>query len=389
LQNSRASTLGDSRSARFKFGSGLCPGDIILSTVPKSGVSSAIRIATRSLFSHAAIYRGEMNVIEAIGVGVTNYSIARRGVRDKANVRILRLGAQVDNHEAITQLAVEAVESYRGRGYWVKGAMQSLVGNNGEDKIGRLFCSYFVAQVYEDAGLLLCPGIAPCDVTPADLLGSPFLINQTEHALVLIPDWQLEAPLEAIDSEQAASPVHKLLAQERELLDKVVSLLQDAGLRAPRTFDDLLRILLVEASSDLQADLDSKVCRALEDSGFGRLIDAVAAQNPALDTSKEFPIDPTQMPISGLRATIELYRQLQRKLSDRFKTLEDEVDAGLELCEVTQLHICKLFLQRTTVKMQVLRDGLMYLAATIEELENVYQERTEREAANSGLPADA
>jgi uncharacterized protein YycO len=116
--------IGGARPPRYRFGHALRPGDIILSTVPDSMISTVIRTATRSSFSHAAVYRGEMNVLEAIGVGITNYSIMRRGVRDKKHVRVLRVAPSVESNVVRTALA--AAESYRGRGYWVSGALLRL-----------------------------------------------------------------------------------------------------------------------------------------------------------------------------------------------------------------------------------------------------------------------
>lgn len=72
---------GKALSARYRF-SNLSPGDVLLSTVPRSSISAAVRVGTRSAFSHTAIYWGRLSFLEAVDVGVNNFNIIRLGVNE-------------------------------------------------------------------------------------------------------------------------------------------------------------------------------------------------------------------------------------------------------------------------------------------------------------------
>ena len=174
---------GKALSARYRFGN-LSPGDVLLSTVPRSSISAAIRAGTRSPFSHAAIYWGRLSFLEAVDVGVSNFNITRFGVNDITNVRVLRLKPTVPNFRALADRAAEAAASYIGREYTVWGAILSAIRSGSENAEGRVFCSYFVAQTYLDAGLSICAGLKPWSVTPGDLHRSDMLQDVTNSTVV-------------------------------------------------------------------------------------------------------------------------------------------------------------------------------------------------------------
>ncbi len=372
--NSKASDAEEQPLAKYKFGDGISPGDIILSTARHSTASAVIRLATRSAFSHAALYRAEMNVVEAVGLGITNYNITRVGIHDKRNVRVLRLVPECVDRGAIIEKAIMAVEKYRGRGYWTAGAVRSVIGNPQEDTKGRMFCSYFVAQVYKDAGLSLCRDIPPQDVTPARLSKSEFLVDCTDNVLVEIPAWQHKFKFDSLDLGHRTSPNQEILVKERELLAKVTPEFLRAGLRAPKTFDDILSVLLAEAAPDLQPKLDVEVMKALDDAELENLFRMMVGLGEAADDG--FPVLPADMPLSGLGATIGLHREIFGKLLNRLREYEEEADAGKELVRRTNLKVCRLFLRRTEVKIGLLYNALVDLRATIAELEEVYRRRT-------------
>lgn len=379
ISDSKDSDAEQPPLAKYKFGDGISPGDIVLSTARQNAASAVIRLATRSAFSHAALYRGEMNVVEAVGVGITNYSITRVGIHDKRNVRVLRLAPEFIYRAAIIEKAIMAVEKYRGLGYWTAGAVRTLIGNPQEDTQGRMFCSYFVAQVYKDAGLSLCRDIPPRDVTPARLSKSEFLVDCTDNVLVEIPAWQHKFKFDSLDLGHRISPNQEILVKERELLAKVTPEFLRAGLRAPKTFDDILFVLLAEAAPDCQPKLDVEVMEALDgaelENLFRMMVDlSVSALGVSADDS--FPVLPADMPLSGLGATIGLHRELLGKWLNRLREYEKEADAGKELVRRTNLKVCHLFLRRTEIKIGVLYNALVAIRATIAELEEVYRRRT-------------
>ena len=354
----------------YRFGD-LCPGDIILSTIPICAISAVIRITTHSQFSHAAVYRGEMNVLEAIEDGITNFNIMRRGVYNKKHVCVLRVVPSVNSN--IIETALKAAESYRGRGYWFSGALKSLIGNKTLDASGRMFCSYFVAQIFADAGLVLCPGVLPYDVTPEMLLSSPHLIDKTEEVLVPIPAG-FESAFEAIDSEQKTTPAHKILQIEREIVAQATKILQASNFRAPQTLDDLFKILVTEIPAEQQAELDSQLSEILEIMNY-KDIDSkcISEISPAVN----FPIAPTNMPRENLVATIGIHREILRKWNQRLNDCDEELAAGHQISELlpVPLQTLQLLQVRTRNRRQLIIKKIVNIQSTITELEQVYEER--------------
>lgn len=346
--------------------------DVILSTVPHSAISTVIRTATRSAFSHAAVYRGQMNVLKAIGVGITNYSIMRRGVRDKNHVRILRVAPSVESK--VVAAALAAAEGYRGRGCWVSGALQSVIANKSPDSAGRMFCSYFVAQIFADAGLTLCPNVPSHDVTPGMLISSPHLQDKTDEVLVPIPGG-FESAFEAIDCEQTSTPTHRLLQAERDIVAQAANkLLQAANLRAPRTLDDLFAILVTEVPAERQAELDAQLSAILEASKYKDIDSAWVQQIP---TTVEFPIAPADMPNANLVATIGVHRETLRKWLARLNDYDEELEAGCQISEIlpAPLRTVQLLQDRTRNRRQLLVNAIADIQRTIAELEQLYEER--------------
>lgn len=171
---------------------GLEPGDIILSTVLNNPISIAIRTATKSNFSHAAICWNATSCMEAVDHGITSFSNLNRAISDKDSVRILRLKPGTVEGYAIRESAANAATTYVGREYWLRGAIQSQLGLTSSDPRGRLFCSYLVAQAYADIGIELCAGKISQLVTPHDLLMSPMLYDITDEILYPATDHQKE-----------------------------------------------------------------------------------------------------------------------------------------------------------------------------------------------------
>jgi len=313
---------GDACIPKYRFGGDLLPGDIIFSTVENSSISRTIRTATNSGFSHAAIYRGEMNVLEAIGVGVTNYSIMRRGIHDKKHIRVQRLEPKL--REKYAGNALVAAERYRGHGYWTAGAIKSVIGNKTPDVSGRMFCSYFIAQVFEDAGLRICPTKEPTNVTPQILLSSPHLYDVTEDVIAPIPSG-LEGAFESIDCEQAESPVHKLLGIERAIVKEASVVLRARDLREPKNLDDLFAIVVAESLTENQDNIDFAISEILEKHRFTE-IDIIAVRNIPSETG-QFPVEPEVMPLPNLKATIGVHHELLKKLSIRLHDHSEELEA--------------------------------------------------------------
>jgi hypothetical protein len=249
-----------------------------------------------------------------------------------------------------------------------------VIGNKVPDPAGRMFCSYFVAQIFADAGLVLCPGVPPHDVTPGMLVSSPHLKDNTDEVLVPIPAG-FESAFEAIDCEQTISPAHRLLQAEREIVAQAAKVLQAASLRAPRTLDDLFLIVVTEIPSERQAAIDAQLSAILEASNYKDIDSAWVRAIPTGDP--EFRIAPTDMPTANLVATIEVHRDTLRKWLARVNDYAEELEAGRRLSEIlpAPLRTVQLLQERTRNRRQLLVEAIAEIQKTIAELERVYDER--------------
>ena len=125
----------------------LRPGDILLCTDPDGRVSKIIRQATQSPYSHAAIYIGDGEFVEAVGLGVRRFMVDSTAVQNRENVRFLRVKDAVPDAQGVARTASEKAESYVARRYWLTGAVAARVpGLNLNNSSGKFFCSQLVAQ---------------------------------------------------------------------------------------------------------------------------------------------------------------------------------------------------------------------------------------------------
>jgi hypothetical protein len=84
-------TLQAERAYFAVIGDALLPGDVLLTTNPKSPLSFAIRKATKSPYSHAIICVNPPWCVESIGYGVLRFMINRFLLTEKENIRVFRL----------------------------------------------------------------------------------------------------------------------------------------------------------------------------------------------------------------------------------------------------------------------------------------------------------
>lgn len=172
--------------------SALYPADILLST-GGAAASVVIRGATASRYSHAALYLGDGQIVEAIGHGVT-----RQGIRDAMGDDTLvsvyrRLRMSLEQGQQVVRYARRQV----GKDYDYSGALGGgitspsgivigvflspivAVGGIAADLYNRanpeasFYCSELVALAFESAGVSLGSGAA--STTPADISRSHVL----------------------------------------------------------------------------------------------------------------------------------------------------------------------------------------------------------------------
>jgi uncharacterized protein YycO len=151
--------------------------DLIVSTT-RAPVSWVIRVGTHSVVSHAALYIGGGQVIEAIGEGVV-----RRGLMvalaDDALAVAYRSPAM---NEAIAQTIVNYASSQVGLSYTKVGAVSSanfvlcrLVGS----RPASFFCSQLVFESYRRGGL-------PLSGTPSQCISPKDAVVIAQHQLTYV-----------------------------------------------------------------------------------------------------------------------------------------------------------------------------------------------------------
>jgi uncharacterized protein YycO len=167
----------------------LRPADILLSTGDAT-VSAAIRAGTGSRFSHASIYVGDSEIIEAIDPGVVRQSLAR-AMSDDTLVCVYRRIRMSDAQarQVIRYATTQVGKSYdvagavgagasSGRGLVIRvfaGAMMPVVGTAlaAADAINQFnpdrsfFCSELVAMAFAEAGVPIGGGGA--STTPGEI----------------------------------------------------------------------------------------------------------------------------------------------------------------------------------------------------------------------------
>jgi uncharacterized protein YycO len=140
-------------------------GDVLLeSGCDKS--AAAVAKATRGRFSHALMYIGGGDVIEAMPSGVRNLQCARIGISEPNNWQLLRVETK---NQIYAHQAASVARKHCFKVYDTKGALRTQFAPRQLPSFDRLFCSQLVALAYNEAGLPLFPNGNASAVTPNDL----------------------------------------------------------------------------------------------------------------------------------------------------------------------------------------------------------------------------
>lgn len=152
------------------------PGDVVLGRGPRL-MSRAVRAADRAKYTHALIFLGGTDFLEAVGADARVISHMRFPIGDPANWAVLRhpegATAQRAAHEA-------RALAHRDNG---ATAFRSIMPFRFADDPCRVFCSQLVAQAYERVGAPLVTERTPVQITPR-LLHKKSSLNPLEHVPV-------------------------------------------------------------------------------------------------------------------------------------------------------------------------------------------------------------
>ena len=154
-------------------------GDIILTT-SKNKVSNIIRVITLGPFSHAMIYLGGDSCADAGGPGVrvASHNTQRIFFDSPNHCRVLRLKANISDNQ------LDAIVDYARRMIGMEYSLDeaklvALRVTFNAKEINRQFCSRYVAQAYESAGVSIVNNSDYC--SPANINQSDLLTNVDNH----------------------------------------------------------------------------------------------------------------------------------------------------------------------------------------------------------------
>jgi hypothetical protein len=138
----------------------LRPGDVVLER--GSGFfSRVIQTADCGKYSHALIFLGGTDFLEAVGVGARVISYVRIAIADPSDWVVLRH----PNAETARRAAHKA-RHLAHKTYGMIAAARSILPGRFEDDSSRIFCSQLVATAYERAGAKLVTGKEARQITP-------------------------------------------------------------------------------------------------------------------------------------------------------------------------------------------------------------------------------
>jgi uncharacterized protein YycO len=350
----------------------LRPGDILLSTDPDSAVSNAIRKTTRSRYSHAAIFIGNGEFVEAVGLGVHRFLVDSTAVGNRENVLFLRLKDSVPQAQSIALLAGRKAENYVARRYWLPGAVASRLPAVNLKQRGKFFCSQLVAQAFHEAGLELLDNVKSHKVMPGKLLKSRHLTDITDEVLLPPEPAKRWRPADRLDGRMRLTIHDREVAVRQQVDDRVNKLLRNEGIESDRGLDHVLKILRETDNVELRQRLDLSVVQVLREEGYAALSEVDDGRLLAI---QRMPMIVSQMidakqPLEKLAEIRDQQHLLQRYLEARIGDDRAAVRSFQQLAERTGCEVFRIHADMRRVVLERLNEiGLcnMLAIATLDE----------------------
>jgi hypothetical protein len=346
--------------------SALCVGDVMLSRHQTAIVSKAIRVATWSRFSHAAICHRPPEFLEAIPSGVCRFTGARFFFRNPKSIAVLRLKPSFGVSPEALRAAIEEALRFLGNDYSVSAAIGTAVPWTISPRNNGVFCSQLVAGAFQRANVSLFRGRRPSKITPGAIHRCRAFEDVTEQ--VLEPVAHHVASLFLIpygEGSYASRHGHEVLVG-RKVRDQVNEWLATQHLPVQPNFHELWNMLRDGVSGVQQRVMDRVFTEALMSSGYLHLVDDLyPSDDPTFqatrmleDAKSNRALDPMQL--EGLRQMYrEQYVEHQGALQEQTQTREWLENAwrsrGLETFRLLYEHQQKVCLLGHQISRQVER----------------------------------
>lgn len=233
-------------------------GDIIL-TRSSSRISEMVRKWTDSQFSHAILYVGISSIIDSDGLGVQSNNIQRLLIEEYGDAVVLRI--KDTNKKPLISKAEFFARQKIGTGYSTDEAKIAKVSKELDAKQpNRQFCTRFIAQAYESAGIKLVENAAYC--VPEELLNS---------AELEIIDGVIR---QASEKEIALAKSDSPLNVQRDIHNEILNKARELSGEDIQTFEQISEMLLKIPQ------IDQELTKFIAQSGYLTMMDDDAAKNP-------------------------------------------------------------------------------------------------------------
>ncbi len=357
----------------FKF-TNLMPGDVLLSTVRRSAVSTMIRVGTASQYSHAAIYWGKFSFLEAIDEGISNYNILIKAINDKSNIRVMRLAKEFDENRSLGQQAAGAAASYIGREYWTAGAIKSQLRRNTVPQDGRMFCSYLVAQAYEDVGVKLCPGIESQSVTPGDLSNSTLFDDVTDETTYAAKPIELHEKMALVDGNNGTSPQKEFRTAINRIMVDVRTIFHKADLQTPSSLHQAMELLICSGESSVQKEVDDKLADVLDVHGYQDFPHTIMFREIYIEPWEEQILE--EIPLKNVEATLATNKALLADWMHRNADRKKGIDAyRSQYGKSPPFKTVEIQMRHEESHWRAMEECILALARNIDQIEAVFHRR--------------
>lgn len=233
-------------------------GDIIL-TRSESEISQLVRRLTKSEYSHAILYVGVSSCIESDGPGVQSQNIQRLIFENTPDVKVLRVKEKSSNN--IISDAIVFARQKIGTEYSIDEAKIALLKKQiSANEPNKQFCTRFVAQAYQSAGLKLVDNPDYCN--PEELSKSELLI-------------EVENPLrEANEAEIEFANSESPLKKQEEIHNTIFREARKISGQDIQTFEQLSKYVLENPQNE------PEITKVIEDSGYLTMWEMDTKNNP-------------------------------------------------------------------------------------------------------------
>jgi hypothetical protein len=290
----------------------LCPGDVVL----ESGggpFSRAIQHWTKSRFTHALIWIGNSQFVEAVPMGAISISFNLVTFPHPDAVVVLRHPGP-----AVGSLAAEQARNLAHKPYNRGDVARFPIAKHftSPARSTELFCSQLVVEAYRRAGVTLVQGLAPWRVDPGKLISDSTLVQ-------VRPTPVMELAKEEISRLGICYDRHRYYKRtvpykSLRLTAKVVSRLRPRFKSLADPPNNIFEMLVALGAYPSQLDdkLSSDLRSLLEAEGFFALFDEAAANALRLQSATNDEVNAWIAEAGRLRGISGEYRSLAAPLVD-------------------------------------------------------------------------